>query len=82
MIDPLVALSTFAVFLAVLAISRIVSLSSLSGAIAVNIFMLLWHQPLPYLLFALLAGSYVILRHRSNIQRLLAGTEPQLGQTS
>ncbi len=81
-INPLVALSTFAVFLAVLAISRIVSLSSLSGAIAVNIFMLLWHQPLPYLLFALLAGSYVILRHRSNIQRLLAGTEPQLGQTS
>ena len=81
-INPTVALGTLSVFLSVLAISRIVSLSSLSGAIAVNIFMLLLHQPLPYLLFALLAGTYVIFRHRSNIQRLLAGTEPQLGQTS
>jgi glycerol-3-phosphate acyltransferase PlsY len=80
--NPLVAVSVLGVFLAVLAISRIVSLSSLSGAMAVNIFMVLLHQPLPYLLFALLAGIYVILRHRSNIQRLLAGTEPQLGQTS
>jgi glycerol-3-phosphate acyltransferase PlsY len=29
-----------------------------------------------------IAGSlYVILRHRANIQRLLAGTEPRLGHS-
>jgi glycerol-3-phosphate acyltransferase PlsY len=29
-----------------------------------------------------MAGSlYVIVRHRANIARLLAGTEPRLGQT-
>jgi len=30
-----------------------------------------------------MAGSiYVIIRHRANVQRLLAGTEPRLGQGS
>lgn len=75
-----IGLSTLAVFGLVLALSRIVSLSSICGAIAVSILMLLMRQPLPYQLFALAGGLYVILRHRSNIQRLLAGTEPRLGQ--
>jgi acyl phosphate:glycerol-3-phosphate acyltransferase len=44
--------------------------------------MLLLHQPLPYILFGIAGGLYVILRHRSNIERLLAGTEPKIGQNS
>lgn len=75
-----VGLGTFAVFGVVLGISRIVSLSSISGAVAVMGLMAAFGQPLPYQLFAIAAGSYVILRHRSNIQRLLAGTEPKIGQ--
>jgi glycerol-3-phosphate acyltransferase PlsY len=75
-----VGLATAGVFAVVVAISRIVSLSSIAGAIAVSFVMLLLHQPLPYFLFAVTAGLYVIFRHRSNIQRLLAGTEPKLGQ--
>lgn len=75
-----VGLSTFAVFGVVIAISRIVSLSSITAAIAVFVFMLLLGQPLPYQLFAIAGGLYVVLRHRTNIQRLLAGTEPRIGQ--
>jgi len=75
-----VALATVGVFGVVLAASRIVSASSIAGAIAVSIFMLLWHQPLAYVLFGVTGGLYVIVRHQSNIQRLLAGTEPKLGQ--
>lgn len=75
-----VGLGTLAVFGVVLAISRIVSISSIAGALAVSILMILLKQPLPYELFAGAAGLYVIWRHRSNIDRLLAGTEPQLGQ--
>jgi glycerol-3-phosphate acyltransferase PlsY len=75
-----VGLSTIAVFAIVLAISRIVSLSSISGAIAVSILMLIFHQPLPYLLLGIGGGFYVIFRHRTNIERLLAGTEPKIGQ--
>jgi len=80
-ISWVVGLGTLAVFAVMLALSRIVSLSSITGAIAVSGFMLLTHQPLPYILFGLLGGFYVILRHRANIQRLLSGNEPQLGQT-
>lgn len=75
-----VALGTLGVFVVVLALSRIVSLSSIAGAIAVSALMVLFQQPLPYLLFAVAAGLYVIVRHRSNIGRILIGTEPQIGQ--
>lgn len=75
-----VALATLAVFGVVLAVSRIVSLSSIAGAVAASGFMVIMAQPLPYLLFAIAGGLYVIWRHQANIQRLLAGTEPQLGQ--
>ncbi len=77
-----VGLATFGVFTVVVAISRIVSLSSICGAIAVSVFMVLLHQPLPYILFGVAGGLYVVIRHRSNIERLLAGTEPKLGQKS
>lgn len=75
-----VGVGTLGVFGVALALTRIVSLSSVAGAIAVSVFMILLHQPLPYQLFAIAGGLYVIWRHSSNIQRLLAGTEPQLGQ--
>lgn len=75
-----IGLATAGVFTVVVAISRIVSLSSIVGAIAVSIFMVLLHQPLPYILFGITGGLYVILRHRTNIERLLAGTEPKIGQ--
>lgn len=76
-----VGLGTLGVFAIVLALSRIVSLSSIAGAIAVSFLMIFLGQPLPYQLFAGTAGLYVILRHGSNIQRILAGTEPQVGQS-
>ena len=75
-----VALGTLAAFGIMLAISRIVSLSSITGAIAVIVLMVLFKQPTPYIIFAGLCGVYVIFRHQTNIQRLLAGTEPKIGQ--
>jgi acyl phosphate:glycerol-3-phosphate acyltransferase len=78
--NPLVALGTLASFGIVLGISRIVSLSSICGAIAVNILMLVLHQPVAFSVFAAVAGGYVILRHKTNIQRLMAGNEPKIGQ--
>lgn len=80
MMNWMVGLGTLAVFGVVLAVSRIVSISSIMGAIAVPILMALLAQPLPYVLFGVAGGLYVIFRHRSNIQRLLSGTEPRIGQ--
>jgi len=76
-----VGLATIGVFGIIIAISRIVSLSSITGAIAVSIFMVVFNQPLPYILFGIVGGLYVIVRHRSNIERLIAGTEPKIGQS-
>ncbi|MBD1825521.1 glycerol-3-phosphate 1-O-acyltransferase PlsY [Cyanobacteria bacterium FACHB-DQ100] len=76
----MVGVATLGVFALSLAMTRIVSISSISGAASVIAFMLLFAQPLPYVLFAIAGGAYVIWRHRSNIQRLIAGTEPKLGQ--
>ncbi|MEO8114385.1 MAG: glycerol-3-phosphate 1-O-acyltransferase PlsY [Phenylobacterium sp.] len=63
----------------VLAVSRIVSLSSMLGALAAIGLICGLEQPLPYRLLVIAGGLYVIARHRANIRRLLAGTEPRLG---
>jgi glycerol-3-phosphate acyltransferase PlsY len=76
----IVGLGTLAVFLVVLGVTRIVSISSILGAIAVSGLMVATSQPPPYLLFGIAGGIYVIWRHRTNLQRLMAGTEPRLGQ--
>ncbi|MDX2098695.1 MAG: glycerol-3-phosphate 1-O-acyltransferase PlsY [Leptolyngbyaceae cyanobacterium bins.59] len=79
-LDWQVGLATLGVFVILLALFRIVSLGSIAAAFAVGILMVALQKPLAYQLFAVTAGAYVILRHRGNIQRLLAGTEPQIGQ--
>ncbi|NCJ06039.1 glycerol-3-phosphate 1-O-acyltransferase PlsY [Synechococcales cyanobacterium C] len=76
-----VALATLVVFILVLALSRIVSLSSLVAALSLPLWMYLFEQPWPYLGFSILGGLYVVIRHRSNIQRLFTGHEPKLGST-
>lgn len=75
-----VGLGVAAVFLLMLALFRIVSLGSIAGAISASLWMIALRQPLPYLLLAIAGGIYVLITHRANIQRLLAGTEPKVGQ--
>lgn len=77
-----VGLGAAAIFGIVLALSRIVSLSSMLAALTAIILVCGLPQPLPYRLLVIAGGLYVILRHRANIGRLLAGTEPRLGQSS
>jgi glycerol-3-phosphate acyltransferase PlsY len=79
-----VGLACFGIFLAVLTISRIVSLSSVVAALSLPLLMLGWFgsdgmRP-AYLALALLTTVLVVWRHRSNLQRLLAGSEPRLGE--
>lgn len=80
---PAALISTVA-FVAILALSRFVSLASLSGA-AIGLALLtgfvLWgHYPAAYLAYGVAAAALIWLRHIDNIQRLLAGTERKLGQ--
>lgn len=75
-----VGLFSLLAFGIVLAISRIMSLSSMVAALTAIALVCVLDQPLPYRLLVILGGAYVIVRHRANIRRLLAGTEPRLGQ--
>ena len=77
-----VGLGAAVVFGVGLAILRIVSLSSMLAALTAIALVWALDQPLPYRLLVMAGGIYVIARHRANIQRLLAGTEPRLGQSS
>jgi glycerol-3-phosphate acyltransferase PlsY len=77
-----VGLGAAAVFGVVLAISRIVSLSSMLAAATAIVLIFGLEHPLPYRLLVLAGGFYVIARHRANIRRLLTGQEPRLGQSS
>lgn len=75
-----VGLGVALVFAVVLALSRIVSLSSIAAALASIVLMQIHSQPTPYFLLAVIGGLYVVLRHVTNIQRLIAGTEPRIGK--
>jgi acyl phosphate:glycerol-3-phosphate acyltransferase len=73
-----VGLGALTVFGVALAVSRIVSLGSMLAALTAIALICGLEHPLPYRLLVIAGGIYVIVRHRANIRRLLAGTEPHL----
>jgi glycerol-3-phosphate acyltransferase PlsY len=68
------------VFLVVLAASRIASLASISAAIVIVPAIAVASRPRPYILLAIGISALVLLRHRENINRLIAGEEPRIGE--
>lgn len=74
-VAPMAAFSLLILFAAVVFISRIVSLGAIAAAVATPLFLWLFYQPPVMVLMGVFLGVMVILRHRDNIQRLLAGTE-------
>ncbi|MDY6907150.1 MAG: glycerol-3-phosphate 1-O-acyltransferase PlsY [Chloroflexota bacterium] len=76
---------SFAIFIAVVATWRYVSLGSMAAAVAMLVvtipFVLLGWEPIAYLVYGLAVVPAVIFRHRGNIGRLRHGTEPKLGKS-
>jgi glycerol-3-phosphate acyltransferase PlsY len=70
------------VFGVALALTRIVSLASLMGALALPPTVAAFDCPAPYLLAAIIMTALVLLRHRDNISRLITGEEPTIGRAS
>ena len=77
-----VGLACFGMFMAVFSISRIVSLASVVAAVSLPLLMAAGSDSNANLVVALVAMLLVLWRHRSNIQRLINGTEPRVGQKS
>jgi glycerol-3-phosphate acyltransferase PlsY len=75
-----VALASLATWLVVAAISRISSLSALVAAVAAPFYMFLWGQR-TFAVATLIIALLVLVAHRENIKRLLAGSEPRIGKS-
>lgn len=76
---PMAVLVLIGVFIVALLASRMVSLGSIGAALAAPIAVWLLQYSLVDTGLAAFLATMVILRHRSNLQRMLAGTEPRLG---
>ena len=75
-----VGLASFGVFLLSLWLFRIVSLSSVLAAVSLPLLMIRFSGIGSYILIALVAMGLVLWRHRSNLSRILEGSEPKVGQ--
>ena len=68
----------FAIWLIIVYKTRYVSLGSVTAAVLTPILAAAFGYPMEYILFAMLASTLVILRHRENINRLIRGTENKI----
>lgn len=69
---------TAAVWVTAVLITRYVSIGSLIAVTAIPFLMLAFHLERPYLCLGVFIAAVAIYKHRPNIKRLLAGTEPKI----
>lgn len=74
-VAPVVAGWTVLVWGVVFAVSRMVSVASILTAAAVPVIVVLQRHAGPYIVVGILLGGIAIIRHNSNIQRILQGSE-------
>jgi len=80
-IAPLPAIVSVAIWAAVLVTTRIMSLASMVGAVAFPVAVaVLAPGKVPLLLVGSVLAAFIVFTHRSNIRRLLQGTEPRLSR--
>jgi glycerol-3-phosphate acyltransferase PlsY len=67
------------VFIITIFVTRFVSAGSIVGAIALAVAAGVWGAPGPVVAASVLATVVIIVRHRDNMSRLVAGTERRIG---
>jgi len=76
---PAAALGAIAAFAIVALATRFVSLGSVSGAVVLAGLAVGLRGPDPVAVAAVLSAALVVFRHRSNLRRILGGTERRVG---
>ncbi len=74
-LSPKAVLGAVIIFIIAVAITRYVSLGSILAAMSAPLLILMLNYPQPIFLTALFIATLVTWRHRTNIRRLLDGTE-------
>ena len=77
---PLAVAPAAIVWMAITASFRYVSLGSVLAALCVPLGAAMLAYPWPSVLASVVVAAIILLRHRENIGRLLAGTERRLGE--
>lgn len=75
---PVAVLCAGVVFLAIVFITRYVSLGSMIGAAMIPVFVWLMSDSRPLLIAAVLGALLIVFAHRGNIERLARGTEAKI----
>ena len=78
MLMPPITCIVFLVWLAIVLTTRYVSLGSIVASALVPLLAWLFYEPWEYILLGLLAAVFIIVRHRTNIDRLMRGTENKI----
>ncbi len=78
-LSPAVGACAFAVWVAMALVFRISSLAALTAAALSPVFLWLFNLPRPYVVAMAVMVVLLLWRHRSNIQRLMDGSESRLG---
>jgi acyl phosphate:glycerol-3-phosphate acyltransferase len=80
---PPAALIGGEVFFVTTGVTRYASIGSILGVVTVNIILvpltIVYKFPLEYLVYALIGCLVIVVMHRDNINRLVAGTERKIG---
>ena len=79
---PLATVAMLCAFAAAAFYSRRVSVGSLAAALAAPLALWALSYPMELIATGAFLGAMVVLRHRDNIERLRAGTEPRFGRSS
>ena len=82
-LDPVIAAVALGIWVVLVGLTRYISLASIAAAISVPAQMVFWKSmevPPAYQTLAGVAAAAILLRHTSNIKRLVTGTEPKFGQ--
>ena len=74
-LSPVALLGAAIVFGVTVAISRFISLGSVLAAMSAPLLVLMLNEPQPIFLATLFIASLIVWRHRSNIKRLMDGSE-------
>ena len=77
-----VGLASFGTFLIVISLTKIVSLSSITAALLLPIYMFKYTGTLnhSFTIFSFIVAFLVIGKHRSNINRIIKGEEPKISK--
>ena len=77
-----VGLASFGTFLMIVSVTKVVSLSSITAALLLPLYMLRYTGTFnhSFTLFSFIVAIIVIWKHRSNINRILKGEEPKISR--